>query len=1117
MGWANLPTTADTTDAQAWTFIEQFNAAVRERGWGAGFCNWPRPSFQWLFNGVVPSGITETSFTDSGRTWCGGTDDTSGFTYANPWGCVVYNSLFTAGWPTTWFLIIDDNDPAKVVRTPINSWTNTGTLNFDSIRDYFTNGQLAAGSGNSAASCSSLVGKTYTIIGWGYSLWWHERVMPWPNAYELAAGTVATVASGKDFDNNTQPAQPTHTSFRDTSMKWKTDELKNTDLLVYGDDSHLHRINITGNTTDKISFTTQTWTPAIGSAYCVVATGLRAIPGRARTQPYAWYTGRRIGYGSHDANDNFTTAEGGEGYEHVEGHGPGGDAECDGRDELVWDADFWTDFPLDDDDIDCGRQPDKPYSNDLFKSLRGLQLGIEGLSPYYVDSTRTYDGSSAIQFINPAEMFALAGVNNFTGTTGNVEDAVGNDGSSNNAIAISGVTMPYTPIQVWYSIHQPGTNNHDYLWGRGVMTANDRLLDSSSGTPFRQTDDSTSPSTPGDDGRTIVISPGWTRIVPRQFKRMYDTPAVFVPDVVVDPDTGIASAIDPAEPVDFDTQQCYGVGSFQAFGKSTSYIERKHEEQTYDSAQGFAYEIGDTFADGDLATYVGDNYSDPTLVSIAGLVKDIGDTSNPTAKYYDRFFTGGSRPDNQQKLDQKLTGQAESGGTYFLKDTQQNWYDFAWFGGVMRTEGGTATGGSTTSIEDDTKAEADHFSPSNPLGCFWQPARWQGRSPYVGFVVEIDIPGTDPITGDPITTTYERLITSSDDATIAVTWSEALPSTASGMVYRIKEPYKVGRYNGRQIKFKRWDTATGAFVTTTSTITGNSEDTLFFTAIAWPVDKLTSYEIVDPPCGGVWKWQASSSKWVKPTGADTARLGITTAKDFHANQAENLPDFHKRYGKFTLGDAVCSGVFDELYKCLNVLVWTKVNVGWDSASSSGGTPELNHKFGGSGGQTSSFSDERDHGKANYTTQPATTAGGPPFVAAQAGNYGDPDCTGYTIERQYAYPYTADPECTRRAHSVSFLVYAVQWIGGIGAPAEWDAEGDDVIQDHWSEVGGAGPLTTAGPTYGPKVGSLAMPDDVPDPCPGGPTCTNTSDTQGYQITDQAAILKWNVSGGFVYVA
>lgn len=968
MAWSGYPVIANEQYA-VWSFIRQTYYALQERNRGLGNCIWPRANRQWE-SGTVPSGITETSLTDSSKSghWSATntcppwTDDGNG---AGGTICTGATGPTSYQGPISWRLIIDDPNGESVVETDITSWTGSGTLNFHNIRDYVTSGQIP--------SIASLAGKTYYIIKIG-GIWWSDRLMEWPNAYEFAEGIVRSLTASTTSPT-TFPASPTTSLIRDTKVNWKVNEHVGRDLLVYGNDGFLKRVTIASNTRNTLHFATQTWTPAVGSGYCVVVAGGRAYPSRRPTYPLAWYRGWVDTFASHDVMDtmspgNITGAGMPVGFTCVPGH-ICSDTPCACRDEYVWDNDFWTDFPVDDDDIGC-RIPDECYTPDYWKTIRALQGEVESLSYAYVEASAMSSGSSgAITYLGGADIFRVNGINTYGGTTGDVQGAVGNDGSSNNQIAVtlSDTTGLTFPAQVSISIHR---GNGHRTQGRGLLVNATTLLgevttQSCGGvaqlnfTQASETSVCSGPTAktilvPGDSGATVYVSTGWTAFSPKEFKRMFRVDGVFIGDVITSDSGSVVQ--DPAQPnwtPDPDnptSHSCYGVGKYVKRAASTHFVEHRRQVNDYSTAQGFSDE-GDAYTYaayqiGDIGRYGGDDFYAPTVTTGGNNYIDLSSGGDITAPYWDRFFTGDSlNPRNQYFRHRQLHGTTEEGGTFFLRDKYKNWFDFQWFGGTMRVDTGTATSGSGTSLTDDTKVDPDPTSPSVEGHCYWQMSRFIGFSgSYVGFTIEIDHP--EMIDGDTVIVTYKRLIVSGNETTVTVTWNEPLVDgqghsfNALGLVYRIKEPYYLNRWIDRKLIITDLD---GNEYTTT--VIGNSDDTVFFTPVndddgnPVVVGKDWKYVVKDPCTGTVWRWDGT--KWQVLTGDDAARIGVpATPEKFHTNSAENLPSIVIRNGRYVLGDYLGPHIFNELYDTINSLVTTSTSSGsWTAKSSATATPSLN--------------------------------------------------------------------------------------------------------------------------------------------------------------------------------
>lgn len=993
MGWTGYPVVADTQYA-VWTFIRQTYYAVQERFRALGNCIWPRANRQWE-TGTVPAGITETSFTDSSKSGHWSTVNT-----CPPWTdsgtggtpCPAHGPC-DGGYqgPISWRLIIDDPAAEMVVEADITSWTGSGTLNFHNIRDYVTSGQIP--------SVASLVGKTYYIIKVG-GIWWSDRIMEWPNAYEFAEGTVRTYTASST-DPSEFPASPTHNFIRDDKGGgWVDNEHVGRDLLLYGDDGFLKRVTITSNTFNTLHFSTQTWTPVTNSPYCVVEAGARAIPGRAPLYELAWFRGYMDSWASHDVFDtdapgNITAAGMPTTWACIPGVPCGGTVEdCPNcRQTAAWDVDVWTEpDEITPDDCTCGRQLDVCYTPDYWKTIRSLQAAVEALSYSYVETAAMAGGVNAgIAYLGGADIFRANSINTYTGTTGNVQGAVGNDGSTNNQITVTltsttGLTFP---CQVHVSIHR---SNGVRTQGRGLLVNSTTLLGEVTTTAcsgsnvlnFTQaldqtvTDSSCLETTktvtrPGDNGATVYISTGWTGYGPLEFKRMFRVDGVFIGDVITPP-LGDPFVQDPAQPSPWTpdpdnptVHSCYGVGRYVKRAASTHLIERRRQVNDYSVTQGFSDE-GDAytycaFTTGMIARYGGDDFYGPSVTTGGNDYIDLSTSPDITAPYWDRFFTGdGLSQRHQYYRHRQLGGYVTAAGTFFIQDKGKNWFDYQWFGGTMRTDIGTATSGSSTSLADNTKIDPDPGAPSVQGHCYWAASRFVGfAGPYVGFTVEIDRPETDD-NGNAITVTYKRLIVTGNETTIAITWNEPLVDrhgttfSASGLVYRIKEPYYLNRWIDRQLILIE---PNGAKHTTT--IIGNADDTIFFTPIMGVTpDKDWRYVIKDPSTGTLWKWDGS--KW-QPLlkGADTNRLGVPTghAQNFHNDSTQNLPWVVQRNGRYTIGDYLGPHIFNELHDTINSLKTSTAEGVFTNKSSDSDPGTTPNSFVGGTNPVSQFSGQID--------------------------------------------------------------------------------------------------------------------------------------------------------------
>lgn len=656
MGWTDLPLST-ARDVQEWEpFLVQFYKALRERVAVAGntlapdCCRvFPRSNIAWD-SGTI-SGITATSLTDSAKDWqippnCSGTSRWVGLSCSNaPWN------------PSHYDVIIDDCDPRMVVRAQITANTST-TLTITDITDYVTAGWIA--------SVSSLNGRRYYIIKRD-GIWWSERWMPWPNDEEHAKGSVSSAMTN---------------SITSTGQKWKTNQFVGNDLLVYANDNgRLKRVSITANTSDTITYATQSWT-ASGN-FIVVSAGGKGFPGRPSGVPFWWYGGATDDYYTHDPADVITSTR--LPAPIVKWQEPDGfTGACEDANHQCLDFDCWSAI-----DEECGawQKSDKCYSPDLYKTLRGLQLAAEQISGAFLDQI------TALSF-TPAIWFYRAGINPLSGTSGT------RDVSGNLPVSLG---VPFQPIEVHYAI----VDARQQILASGTTTYDGgKLLGS-----FAESH----------ENRTVLASLGWTRRVPREFRYMHEKSG-FIADVVE------GGAIDPPQIIDFEEYGCAGAGTWITRGRSESY-----------KATGYAGLVGesgseiDEFAANDRARFSGDNWNDPGIYG----QQTVTAPQPPDLDYYDHLYEGRHPPLTYKARESQKKGIATGGSNRTLIDAAQDWWHEQWYAeGVMRIDSGTATSGSTTSLSDTLKADGGEE------GCFWYPGRFATGEPYKGFIVEVNISGT---------------------------------------------------------------------------------------------------------------------------------------------------------------------------------------------------------------------------------------------------------------------------------------------------------------------------------------------------------------------------------------
>ncbi|HEY7087264.1 MAG TPA: hypothetical protein VH518_04190, partial [Tepidisphaeraceae bacterium] len=367
--------------------------------------------------------------------------------------------------------------------------------------------------------------------------------------------------------------------------------------------------------------------------------------------------------------------------------------------------------------------PAKLYTPKLFKCFRGLQVQLEAWAGAFVYK-RSYEGYEGdIRNMVGAEMFESAGINSYGFTA-----SVGFDGD-NLSTGITGLPGQAFGLEVDWAVFDHDNvlvgSGHDTLGADGVISGS-----------FDQSDY---------DGKSGILSPGWTRYIPREFRYMFDK-TCYVPD---DPDSPSPTEMNP--------------GSYVTRDKSTNYTEydsRGKRADKFDTSGDGA----DEFVEGELARLVGENQDDPTLTGNADFYEDLFATvsDKPTDDNPDGQSSTGPQGAN-------ITGTATGGDTTYLTVDSA----LFWRQGDLRTDSGTATSGSTTSLTDSTKASS----------AFWTNPSF-GR--WLDWIVEVRADADSPWIQRPI----------SSHSTTTISWSLALPFNANGKEYRIRERLEKNKYAG---------------------------------------------------------------------------------------------------------------------------------------------------------------------------------------------------------------------------------------------------------------------------------------------------------------------------------
>lgn len=1003
-------------------------------------------------------------------------------------------------------------DETKVIRCQITGGTATSVTFADTINDYITAGIIP--------NLGVLAGKSYFIIKRD-GLWWADREdsksrwPSWPNGF-VVGGPGKQQLWSADLTSATNESLTSHLdTFKNLNcvtfdagelQSWDKDRWKNYELLVYGSDGYLHRVVITGNNTDTLTFAPQTWTPQ--GNFIICEPGMRGFPSRRHGVPKWWYSGYQESYRTHLPNDTLGA---------VNMPVPsilisrGTIEPCDPPDlDDIFDIDYY----IPGDDICADQHGDVFLTPDFWKTRRALQISVEGLVGSFTDLQLVSSNPQTLYTL--ASVLKQANINGQTTTISTVDNMT-------NVATIAAINMPRKT---------PGSALETSMTGYFTVYDDDNnVVASGTGTFTSTTLVSGSTLTDALNGFRVVLSWGWTRYWPREFGRYYPA-TVFIPDN--DTGEGGAGIIDPAHVVNLALSGCFGVGQWIFRDRSTSYREK--------NGFGFDGDSGTAFINGEMARFVGTHWAQPDTgySTTAPMTRSVADDDD-TLPYWDHFTVGERLPTAQSVEDLAHIGRATSGGTNYLTDTDKTWYDTVWYepSGNMRTESGTASSGSTTTIVDTSKTN----NVLQNAHCFWDTGRFDGLAgAYVTFPIKItqDRSGT--------TTTYHTFITASSqtgaNTTITFRAVTGMPAVQSGDTYEINEPYEINRFQQRILRITK---SSGEVIETT--ILGNDDTTLFFDALPDGkfVEAEDGYEIIEAEFGSVFKWNSSTNKWVDLEPGDADPRGHSPGRSddgfFVDPPAFNLPTTVTWYGRAMSGDY--SGIqFSELYAVLNKL-YKVPHTGWlwtsclcehtGDTCPDCDTDHPNYNLG-----QNIFSDTWPALQTDLTFSwnsgsnlfpPASSHlenGAPPWALNGAEGFVDeaPGDIVYNLhgseERSFSHVLLTGIE-TCMSSSIEYWAYATidfddhdeqdVYVSHARTIYHFDANGDNVGYREWRIMGtGAAEFTAT--RVGPRLGSLNEPNDAPDPTGGVVDGDSVFSLAGYAISDWVAIK--NFSPGMTYL-
>ncbi len=916
------PAGSGTTDINSFYYIEQLWHATRERASiisGSSYAYWPPESTSWgdgTISSIVQQSNTRIRIYDTAVS--GGNPGTSGWIDSQG-GRKWFNAQTFNGADAPWMPV-----RFKIVLDKLNGYDPSAVTVYN-ILDNGTNWVEIEDDGTVALNrtLSSYVGKKYAIHGLSCTYErpvWSERWPQRPNdPPERDWGEISIYASGVIYDNT----QVSTDEFPLGKKNWTANAWAGKDLIALAG-TKWTRYNIVSNTRNTVTISP---VPGVGQSvpsheYWIVDHNAFWRPSNAlrlerfidkngrwnlwRRQdtapwaPYEWYRGLTRGYWSHDPSTGGVRAASVIDTDISLIEGEVGDL-CeeiyhnDIRDNL--------DFHISNTD-ECNECPDGWINPWSYQTLRGIQVSLENMAGYFVER-KNYTGGKAIPGLTPATMFRNMNTNYRQGTIQNVVIhpapciASGVDPDTfvvtcteygpvpdpTVTVTWNGV-LPKDPLYCHWTILDDADEDV-VAWGQ-IDGGNLHPVGIATSSSFN----SVFPMTSGNIGDTIVISWGWSRNHPKEFKYMFRQD-FFVPDA---DDQGL-----PVYPPRSDAP-----GYYDTRPASTNYIRVDDN--------GFSREDGLAFANGDAARFTGDNWNDPsTEIPADSDFKYIAEAVNMAAV---------ATPGYQSVLPRIYKkGFITSGDTWGFKDDNANvgggWWDDP--NGSVIHEGTGATGGSTSSMKENSQwiAASGIYNP------FWTS---MSNQRFVDMVLEIE---TNPASGAGIYEARPITVQTVPGGGGAITISVKYPfsTTTVGKRYRIREPGHVpNRWRDRKVKVIKNDGSSVIYPcrwNDDKNIWFETEKTFTF-ASGW------KYEIIQPNPGGVW--HRYSNEWHEPKESGIVSQD-TRGRPWHRNAAENLPHCYTvpvddTGGRIRKGDYINCTLLMELYNAINSLVWTANDITW---------------------------------------------------------------------------------------------------------------------------------------------------------------------------------------------
>ena len=1012
-----------------------------------------------------------------------------------------------------------------------------------------------------------------------YGTSWHERWPQFPNDQELwrgdaDGGKFYADGTGWLYEQTNKVQRDPWNQPDLLNNTWAIDTWVGKEVVAYDTGSNLHRLTPTSNDAQKIFFGGLTqavmddpeWEePEIeyefGLEFSIVELGKRVWPDRNSHELRRWYGGYQIAYYGHDPRDRTDSGQP-KGYSRIVGthNGPEYDwsndilfTPCGSEGSHVnpndlFDNDYWIE---DGNYCDTSGRSDTTFAVKLYTTIRGWQLAAENTVGNFIEPI---DYSNYP--IRPIPAYTLAkcwydcGINSGTTTlTSTVTNGVPDPDETEQHFTVGSAYYGQT---IYYEIRK----GNQQLVANGSGTA-----DAGTGKVVVAT------MQPTWAGATVYYSAGWTRYFPDgEFPYMYAVDGWWEPDVNAE-----GFAIETPSVVDFELKGCEGVGTWKKRAKSTGPWRHAEFGYTVENAEGFVA--------GRYYRYVGNSWDDTTLGEVpeggdpvvkfkdkcyegthhkAVQVPLRDDRVGTVTSSHHRSFTDSSK---------NWWSDWFNGGTLRTESG-------------TATGGNTITLVTDATRADDEHENSCFWNEQrfelfdSPYQRFILEVDKTETDPETELPVTVTykfpITSTSPDWSGTkkVTVTFASQPQKYGGGTVTI---------ANGDAYRIREPkWKLNRWEDKRVTLTYPNGDTQELTVThsddkTIVVGGGDFDQT-------PVPTGTTYRITEYETGGIWKYETAEPSaefkaqyaWQKlATNSYMVQVPPGTAdrgSSIKADPKSNEPNMKKGYGRMRNGDYITVDLLHELYLFINKLRYTQVGHSWN------GRGEDNYKA----AESYSYFDTGDDPPSAYWS--ATLNGGSitgcpyTFLGVNAifasCDYSTPHCDNASVDCR---PETGQPFCSASGGGLHYYNQSTASVGAyitaayfyadmtegtlptlINHSGVWYAyamldalDTDDglcegpVCDDplgagescHYFNNNGSGLLmrqwndwetfgTASNVSYHNSTGKLGTLGNVGIKTPthlGGNCATNASNMfEGFWVSHWTFVVKWDVSGGLVYV-